>query len=55
VFAADNVRAPVPDFVRVPVLVAITPEIVDVPAESISRLKVPVIPPLIVSVEDESI
>jgi hypothetical protein len=36
VFVPDSVNSPAPDFVSVPVLVAITPEIVDVPAESIS-------------------
>jgi hypothetical protein len=55
VFVADRVNAPAPDLVKVPVLVPMTPEIVDVPAESTSRLNVPVKPPLIVSVDNESI
>jgi len=56
VFVADNVSVPAPDFVKVPVPVAIAAETVEVPTLSMVRFVfVPVIPPDIVKVVPESI
>ena len=54
VFTPDKLSVPAPDFVNVPVPVAIAPEIVVVPGESTVKANAPVNPPLKVSELDAS-